>query len=93
MLSSGNADPDICVGNLLRTKRYEVPFERLKGLSPRIVDMPKDEADQEMIDDAEWLIETYEPRVDIEEIDIDEAGELVVSVTPKEDDDDEEEEE
>ena len=33
MKASGNGAPEICVQNLLKTIRGEVPYERIKGLS------------------------------------------------------------
>lgn len=70
MLSQGNGDPAQCVGNLLRLVRGEVPFERLKGLDPRLIDQPASSAAYELLADAEWLIENYEPRVSLASIDL-----------------------
>lgn len=53
----------MCANNLLRLVRGEVPFDRVKGLDPRIIDLPEAEAKPEMDADAAWLIETFEPRV------------------------------
>lgn len=68
MKAKGNGDVAVCVENLLRTFRGEVPFERIKGLNPRIFDTPTAMADPEIRQDAEWLIETYEPRATINNI-------------------------
>ena len=73
MKASGNGDPAQCVGNLLRLIRGEVPFERLKGLDPRLIDSPSSTAGPELLADAEWLIENYEPRVNLESIDLEAA--------------------
>ena len=62
MRAKGNGNVAVCVENLLRTFRGEVPFERVKGLNPRTLDTPMVTADPEIRQDAEWLIETYEPR-------------------------------
>lgn len=70
MKAKGNGDPAQCVGNLLRLIRGEVPYERLKGLDPRLIDSPSSTAAQELVADAEWLIENYEPRVSLESIDL-----------------------
>nr|DAH52974.1 MAG TPA: baseplate assembly protein W [Caudoviricetes sp.] len=70
MKASGNGDPAQCVGNLLRLIRGEVPYERLKGMDPRLIDQPSSNAAQELMAEAEWLIETYEPRVSLESIDL-----------------------
>lgn len=71
MLSKGNGEPAQCVGNLLRLIRGEVPYERLKGLDPRLIDKPAGTAAFDLKADAEWLIENYEPRVKLSNIDLD----------------------
>lgn len=63
MKAKGNGTPEVCANNLLRMVRGEVPFERVKGLDPRIVDKPLSSVNAELDADAAWLIETYEPRV------------------------------
>lgn len=73
MKSSGNGDPAQCVGNLLRLIRGEVPYERLKGMDPSLIDQPSAAAAQELMADAEWLIENYEPRINLESIDLEAA--------------------
>ena len=70
MKASGNGDPAQCVGNLLRLIRGEVPYERLKGLDPSLIDQPSASAAQELTADAQWLIENYEPRISLESIDL-----------------------
>lgn len=70
MKAKGNGDPAQCVGNLLRIIRGEVPFERLKGLDPRLIDRPSSIAAEELAADAEWLIENYEPRVNLKNVDL-----------------------
>lgn len=65
MKASGNGTPDVCTGNLLKTFRGEIPYERVKGLDPRLIDRPLSAAEAEIQQDAEWLIETYEPRVSV----------------------------
>lgn len=68
MRSSGNGAPKVCANNLLRIVRGEAPYERVKGIDPRIIDKPQPVASSELEADAEWLIETYEPRVQFEGI-------------------------
>lgn len=74
MRSKGNGTPAVCVDNLLKIVRREVPFERVKGLDPRLVDRPLVEAEAELQQDAEWLISTYEPRVTVGEIQVAQAN-------------------
>ena len=71
MKSSGNGTPIQCVQNLLSIIRGECPMDRTKGISSEFYDMPRDEAVAGLIEDATWAIETYEPRVNVDDIDID----------------------
>ena len=68
MMSKGNGTPQVCVNNLLRLARGEVPYERVKGLDPRMFDRPFLAADAQLRQDADWLVETYEPRAEIRSI-------------------------
>ena len=68
MRASGNGSPAVCVDNLLRTMRGEVPFERVKGLDPRMIDRPLLDAEAGLQQDAEWLLSTFEPRVTVDAI-------------------------
>ena len=70
MRATGNGAVDVCTNNLLRISRGEVPFERVKGLDPRMIDRPMSEAESAIRQDAEWLITTYEPRVVVNAINI-----------------------
>ena len=76
MKASGNGDKSTCVQNLLRIIRGEVCYDRIRGLDPRIVDMPAADAADEFNQDAIWMLKTYEPRATIESIQIhqDDAG-------------------
>lgn len=65
MRARGNGDPTVCANNLLRMVRGEVPFDRIKGLDPRLVDRPLTSSRIDLEADAEWLIGTYEPRVEL----------------------------
>ena len=68
MKSSGNGKIDLCVNNLLRTFRGEVPYERVKGLDPRMIDKPLAAVELEAQQDARWLLETDEPRANVNEV-------------------------
>lgn len=68
MKAHGNGSPEVCASNLLRIVRGEVPFDRVKGRDGALVDQPN--VSDEAIADAEWLLETYEPRVTVEGVDI-----------------------
>ena len=70
MRAVGNGDPAVCADNLLKLTRGEVPYERVKGIDPRIIDRPCVEAEPAAQRNAEWLIETYEPRVIVSAINV-----------------------
>lgn len=44
MKASGNGAPEICVQNLLKTIRGEVPYERIKGIDRTLIDKPSSPA-------------------------------------------------
>lgn len=68
MRAKGNGTPQVCANNLLQLFRGEVPYERVKGLDPRTYDRPLLAADAQLRQDADWLIDTYEPRAQIKTI-------------------------
>lgn len=72
MRANGNGHPQICVQNLLQLWRGECPYERVKGLDPRLIDQPAQIVAPQIMQEAEWLIETYEPRVTVDAIRIEE---------------------
>lgn len=47
-----------------------ITYERIKGLDPRMIDKPITTAEPEIQQDAEWLLETYEPRVTMDGISV-----------------------
>lgn len=61
MRGQGNGNPEVCAANLLRIVRGEVPYDRVRGRDSTIIDQPNN--DDDAAADAEWLLETYEPRV------------------------------
>lgn len=64
MKAHGNGSPEVCASNLLRIVRGEVPFDRVRGRDGALIDRPN--VSDEAVADAEWLMETYEPRVTVE---------------------------
>ena len=70
MLSKGNGAPWVCVHNLMRTLRGEAPFERLKGVDSALLGKPTTALEAQIIDDLKWMISTYEPRIQLAELDI-----------------------
>lgn len=73
MIAKGNGAPQVCANNLLRLFRGEVPYERVKGLDPRIIDRPISAADAQLRQDADWLVDTYEPRAEIRTISVEQS--------------------
>ena len=74
MKANGNGDIKVCAENLLRIHRGEVPYERVKGLDPRMIDRPTLTVAPEIQEDVRWLLETYEPRADVESVNVNHDG-------------------
>lgn len=70
MKAKGNGSAQQCVANLLNLFQYEVPFARMKGMDPTIIDLPTGEAEIAAKNHASWLIETYEPRAIVNDISV-----------------------
>lgn len=70
MKASGNAAPEACVQNLLKTIRGEVPYERIKGIDRTLIDKPSGTAANDLAADVEFVVETYEPRVRLSSSDL-----------------------
>lgn len=90
MRSSENSDIVVCVNNLLRTFKSEVPYARNMGISHEVLDMPSSEAEQMLIEEGTNAIETYEPRVSSNQIALDvynQNGALTYTVSITESDD------
>lgn len=68
MRASGNGNVQRCAENLLATVRGEVPYDRLKGLDTRAIDKPAEEVQALIQQDAEWMLEIYEPRGKVRDI-------------------------
>lgn len=68
MLSKGNGSPVVCVNNLLKIARGENPYDRVKGISAANIDGPVSQAGEDIVEDAEWMLETYEPRAEVESV-------------------------
>ena len=66
MKAHGNGTPETCASNLLRIVRGEVPYDRVRGRDGTLID--KANATDEATADAEWLLETFEPRVTVESV-------------------------
>lgn len=71
MRSEHNSDVRVCIDNLVKTIRGEVPYAREKGIDGGIIDLPPDEAEVELAAAIDESIESYEPRVDVEDTNVD----------------------
>lgn len=87
MKASGNGSIGTCVTNLLRMVRGEVPYERVKGIDPRMIDKPIATVLPDVRQDAQWLLEIYEPRAAVENINVTQsdgvAGGLLITANIK----------
>lgn len=70
MLASGNGNVQTCVSNLLAMRRYDCPLDRLKGIDGGYIDKNIIKVTPEIKASAQWLIENYEPRVEIKNLEI-----------------------
>ena len=70
MLSKNNSSPESCVNNLMQITRGEVPYDRVKGVSADHNDGPITQVTDEIVDDTEWMLGVYEPRAEIDSIEV-----------------------
>ena len=70
MLSANNSNPAVCVNNLIQIARGEVPYDRVKGIGFAQLDVPAGQAADEIVEDAEWMLGTYEPRAEIDSVEV-----------------------
>lgn len=68
MLAKGNGNVDVCIKNLVRTYRGDVPFERAMGLSRRYIGKTEGIEVARMTVDTKKMIEAYEDRVEIDNL-------------------------
>lgn len=70
MLSSGNGEVTTCVTNLMSMRRGECAYERVKGIDQDIINETEEAAELDLLEDAEFVIEVFEGRVSLEDIEI-----------------------
>ena len=80
MKASGNGNVAQCVANLIATYQGEVPYQRLKGMDPSVIDENLITSEPKIKNHATWLIENYEERATVNEINvnIDESGKVQI---------------
>lgn len=95
MLKSGNGDPKLCAENLVLIVRGEVPFDRVRGIDSQVIDGPAEDAKFELEQDALWNIENYEPRLNVDDTEIDAEipihGDYLINIHVSEPEEDDEE--
>lgn len=74
MLSSGNGNTKSCIANLLSIYKGEVPYARNKGVNPGTLSLPHTYIEQQLIADADEVIDAYEPRAGTVSLQIDTVG-------------------
>lgn len=79
MVKSGNSSPSRCIFNILRTYRGEIPYERTKGLDPKHIGRPASTELSKLIQDIAWNIEQFEPRVDVDRVNLREVANAVTA--------------
>lgn len=71
------------VANILKTRKYEIPYMREFGISPDFIDSPLEEMKGLLTSNIIELVEEYEPRVkvkDVEFINSDNTGNVDIKV-------------
>lgn len=56
------------INNILNTLKYEVPYDRLKGRDPDNLDKNFSQSRQKLIEETYDLINTYEPRATVKNV-------------------------
>ena len=70
MKSSGNGNIAQCVANLVAIYQGEVPYQRQKGMDTSIIDENIQTSAPKIKNHATWLIEEYEERATINDINV-----------------------
>lgn len=85
MKSSGNSNPETCVQNLCSLVRGEVYGDRVRGVDGSLID--RNNVSEELVEDIKWLVKTYEPRVDAEDVVVSPSdadnGDFIVEIKTK----------
>jgi hypothetical protein len=68
MKKSGNGVPELCVNNLVRIRRGEVAYERVKGIDGALIDQPMAIIEEDAATDIERQITIFEPRVEVDSV-------------------------
>ncbi len=67
MRAAGNGTAQQCAYNLLTLVQGENPYERCKGIDPRVTDTPITGVMGILAESVYWVLQTFEPRVSPED--------------------------
>lgn len=70
-IESTASDNTLEVTNDVKFEYKECVYDRVKGIDPSLLDQPEEIAAPLFEADAKWLIQTYEPRVKVDEVNMD----------------------
>lgn len=90
MLGSKNGDPRLCAENLLKIRRGEVAYDRIRGIDTAIIDTSPEGGVLSLRQDVDFMLPLYEPRVEVSDVELNqdaiESGEFAVTavIKPKE---------
>lgn len=70
------------VVNILNTFMYEVAYDRIMGRNPKNIDKPSDKMTPAIIAETYELVEEYEPRANIKDVEVidSEEGPIIKAV-------------
>jgi hypothetical protein len=91
MIAKGNSRPEVCATNLLKITRGEISYDRIRGRDGALIDQA--DAIDAAAADAEWTLQTYEPRIDGKAVAADDKArsgdfDTIVNITRRKDETD-----
>ena len=83
MLSSGNSNAVVTAINLTKIARGECFYDRIRGLNPDFFDKPTSIIKEDIKIDIRETLGEYEPRVNVNKIEINAINEIDLDITVK----------
>ena len=74
MLSQGNGNAEVTSQNLIKIIRGEVPYDRIRGIDVSYIDRPVEIVKDDVENDVIETLEDYEPRVDIQDVNLEQTS-------------------
>lgn len=68
MKKSGNGNPETCARNLMKLEQGDIALDGLRGLPRNLVDRSVAKSIPELKNSIKFVLESYEPRVDVTNI-------------------------